>query len=392
MTEVVVLGAGYAGLRTVRELSGTPNVHVTLIDRNSYHYEATALHTVAIGTNEANHITFDIRKAIPKEVTFKQDNVTRIDPQDKTVTLEKEATPLKYDYLVVALGFESEDFGIKGAATYGLPLQDIGSAKAIRKHLEERLAAYNDSHDERDLHIIVCGAGFTSIELLGELVYRMPSLVEQYHLPADKIQITCLEAMPKILPMFDQKLVDFAVQFLADHGAIIHTSTPIDEVTDHSVISGDNVYEANTIIWTTGVRGSHVISDSQFDQKRNRVAVTSQLTMKDHPEVFIIGDSSAVPDPASGRFYPTTGQISIAQATHTAKNIKASIDGTQLSDFTYKSLGTVCSLGPTTGIAEIGDSGRIKLKGRKVALVKKMVNDRSIMEESGFANMMRNLS
>ncbi len=254
------------------------------------------------------------------------------------------------------------------------------------------MAAYKDSQDERDLHIIVCGAGFTSIELLGELVYRMPSLIEQYQLPADKIQITCLEAMPKVLPMFDAKLVDYAVQFLADHGAVIHTSTPIDEVTATSVISGDNTYEANTIIWTTGVRGSHVIGDSGFDQKRNRVAVTGQLTLKDHPEVFIIGDNSAVPDPDSGRFYPTTGQISIAQATHTAKNIKASLNGSPMSNFSYKSMGTVCSLGPTTGIAELGASGRIKLKGHKVALVKRMVNDRSIMEESGFANMMRNLS
>ncbi|MGV0168362.1 NAD(P)/FAD-dependent oxidoreductase [Furfurilactobacillus sp. WILCCON 0119] len=391
MTEVIVLGAGYAGLRTVHELHNA-NVHITLIDRNAYHYEATALHTVAIGTNEPDHITFDIARALPSGVTFKQDTVTKIDVDHKQVSVAGEAAPLNYDYLVVALGFESEDFGIKGAAEYGLKLQDIDSAVAIRKHLETRLAAYNETKDERDLHIIVCGAGFTSIELLGELVHRMPSLIQQYNLPADKIEITCLEAQPKVLPMFDEKLVDYAVKYLADNGAIIHTATAIDEVTAHGVVSGDKTYEANTIIWTTGVRGSQVIADSGFDQKRNRVAVEPTLTLKDHPDVFIIGDNSAVPDPASGRFYPTTGQIAIAQATHVVKNIKGSLEGQSMTNFTYKSMGTVCSLGPTRGIAEIGSTGSIKLKGHKVSLVKKMINDRSIMEETGFANMMRNLS
>ncbi len=85
MTEVVVLGAGYAGLRTVRELHSTSGVHITLIDRNTYHYEATALHTVAIGTNESDHVTFDIRRAIPSDVDFKQDTVTNIDIESKKI-------------------------------------------------------------------------------------------------------------------------------------------------------------------------------------------------------------------------------------------------------------------------------------------------------------------
>ncbi|GAB6092951.1 NAD(P)/FAD-dependent oxidoreductase [Furfurilactobacillus curtus] len=392
MTEVVVLGAGYAGLRAIRELHGMPNVHLTLINRDPYHYEATALHTVAIGTNEPDHITFDIKQALPEDVTFTVATVTKIDVEAKTITLADQSQPLTYDYLITALGFESEDFGIKGADEYALPLENVKTAEAIRRHLEDRLAGYQETQDENDLHIIVCGAGFTSVELLGELVHRIPSLIEEYHLPAELIQITCLEAAPKVLPMFDQKLVDYAVQYLADHGAVIHTSTPIDEVTPTGVKSGDTTFNANTIIWTTGVRGSHVIADSGFQQKRNRVAVDPTLTLKDHPEVFIIGDVSAVPDPASGRFYPTTGQISIAQATHVAKNLRAQLDGNAMTPFTYKSLGTVCSLGPSVGIAELGDRGSMKLRGRKVSLLKKMVNDRTIMEESGVGNMLRHLS
>ncbi|KRL14101.1 NAD(P)/FAD-dependent oxidoreductase [Schleiferilactobacillus perolens] len=388
MASVLILGAGYAGLRTAKLLAKhSPQLTVTVVNKNAYHYESTQLHEVAVGTREPADITFSLRQALPKNVDLIIDEVVKVDREKQQVELAHHE-PLSYDYLVNSLGFESETFGIPGAEENGLPLIDIPTALAAREHLEKTLAHFNESHDPNDLRIIVCGAGFTSIEYLGDLVYHLPALINQYHLPADQIKIDCIEAMPKVLPMFSQDLADYAVHYLESHGVTFHTSTPITAINPGVVESKESSFKANTIIWTTGVKGSHVIADSGYDQKRNRVVVQNNLSVKDHPNEFVIGDVSAVPDPDTGRMYPTTGQIAIAQADVAARNIRALVAGRSLTDFKFHSLGTVCSLGPTNGVAEIFMMGHWKLKGHVVGPIKKLVNDRSVLELSDIKTML----
>ncbi|WP_213300946.1 NAD(P)/FAD-dependent oxidoreductase [Paraburkholderia sacchari] len=387
MQKVVILGAGYAGLRAIKELHKEAGLQITLINRDLYHYEATELHAVAAGTQTPADIIFDIASSIPEGAAFRSGTVERIDIEAKCVHLEYDNVPITYDYLVVALGFESEDFGIEGVSQYALPLSNLTDALAIRAHLEQRLARFNDSHDENDLSIVVCGAGITGIELIGELIHQKPKWVAQHNLPPDKIRITCLDAMPTILPMFDAELSRYAIQYLADCGVSFQTSSAIDVVTANSVKSGERVFPAHTIIWTTGVRGSHVVANSGFAQKRNRVAVEPCLSLKGHPEVFFIGDVSAVTNPDNGRMYPTTAQISVAQAEHAARNLKARVAGKPMTDFVFQSRGTVCSLGPSRGIAQIGAEGSVKLEGRKVAAIKKLINNTEIAEVSNIRNM-----
>lgn len=388
MKTIAVLGAGYAGMRAAKKLAhANLDARIILVNRNPYHYEATQLHQVAAGTKEPADVTFDIRKAVSPRIEVLIDTVTGIDQDKRQVGLGKHE-PLRYDYLINALGFESETFGIKGAEENGWPLVDIDTALAARRRLENTLANYRNSHDPNDLHVVVCGAGFTSIEYLGELVYRMPKLVTKYDLPADQVKIICVEASPRILPMFSQNLVDWAVNYLKKKGVEFHTSTAITEVRPGAVVSNDQEFRANTIIWTTGVRGSHIIADSGYNQKRNRVVVEDDLSLTDHPEEFLIGDVSAVPDPESGRLFPTTAQISIAQADTAAANVIARVQGRQTQRFRFKSSGTVCSLGPQAGVAEIDMMGKWKLKGAVVGIVKKIVNDRSVLELANVKTML----
>lgn len=388
MANVLILGAGYAGLRAAKLLAKhASQLTITIVNDHPYHYESTQLHEVAVGNKEPADITFILRASLPDNVNLVVDTVTKIDRDQQRVELAHH-DPLPYDYLINSLGFESETFGIPGAEENALPLIDIDTAVAARKHLEETLAHFSQSQDPDDLRIIVCGAGFTSIEYLGELVHRLPKLIDQYHLPADQIKIDCIEAMPKVLPMFSQDLADYAVHYLESHGVTFHTSTPITQIDPGVVHSKDTSYTAHTIIWTTGVQGSHVIADSGYAQKRNRVMVQDDLTVKDHPNEYIIGDVSAVPDPASGRLYPTTAQIAIAQADTAAHNIRAQVSGRTPSKFTFHSLGTVCSLGPTSGVAEINMLGHWKFKGVIVGPLKKLVNDRSVLELANVRTML----
>ncbi|QYN59913.1 NAD(P)/FAD-dependent oxidoreductase [Bifidobacterium asteroides] len=388
MTTIMVLGAGYAGLRVVKRLAhAKTDAHVVLVNQNEYHYESTQLHQLAAGTKEPADVVFDLRKSLPDSVTLIVDKVVGIDQDGHRVSLEHH-DPLSYDYLVNALGFESETFGIKGAEEHGWPIVDVDTALAARRKLEQTLARYQTSHDPLDLSIAVCGAGFTSIEYLGELVYRLPQLSKRLGFPMDRVKVDCIEASPKILPMFSKDLVDWAVDYLSKRGVNFHTSTPITEVKQGAVVSNDQEFKAHTIIWTTGVRGSHVIADSGYNQKRNRVVVRDDLSVEQHPEEFLVGDVSAVPDPQSGRLYPTTAQISMAQADTAAANVLARMRGQEPQRFTFRSEGTVCSLGPHAGVAEIDRMGTLKLRGRMVSVLKWIVNERSVLELADVRTML----
>ncbi|AKV55606.1 NADH dehydrogenase, FAD-containing subunit [Bifidobacterium actinocoloniiforme DSM 22766] len=390
MTTIAVLGGGYAGLRAARKLAHAKvPARIVLVNKHPYHYQSTQLHQLAAGTKEEADICFPMATAVPKKVNVVIDEVERVDREGHQVFL-KSHPPIAYDYLLNALGFESESFGIEGVEENSLPLVDVDTALAARRHLEETLARYRTSGDDLDLSILVCGAGFTSIEYLGELVYRLPELAKRYDFPMEKVKIGCIEAADKILPMFDRKLADWATDYLRRHGVVFHTSTPITAIRPGQVVSNDATFSANTIIWATGVKGSSVIPASGYSSKRNRVVVQDDLSVEGNPREFLIGDVSAVLDPSSGRPYPTTAQVSIAQADCAAANVVAELTGRPTGKFSFKSVGTVCSLGPKVGVAQIDFMGHWKLKGWIVGIVKKMVNDRSVLEVADVKTVLGN--
>jgi len=169
MKEVAILGAGYAGLRTLRELQKQDNLHITLVDRNDYHYEATDLHEVAAGNQPKEKIIYPIKDVVDEKMTtFIQDEVVTINPEQQTVEL-KENESLHYDYLVVALGFETETFGISGAEENTLEMVNVETAEKVYDHIQAMMKKYKETQDKKYLRLVVCGAGFTGIELVGAL-------------------------------------------------------------------------------------------------------------------------------------------------------------------------------------------------------------------------------
>jgi len=385
MATILVLGGGYAGMRAIKFLQKTALAedNLILVDQSSLHTEKTNLHEVAAGTIDPAKITYDIPSVIGKRVTFIQDRVTNVSVNDQQVTLAKHS-PLTYDYLVLALGFQSESFGIKGVDDNALPMDDLATSKTVYHHIESKLKYYAETKDRNDLKIAVCGAGFTGIELLGELTQSLPKLQAKYQTPA--VKVVCLERMPSILPMFGQPLRDYALNFMAKHDIEMRLGASITEVTPTAVIYEDadkqvHQFDANTIIWTVGVSGSHVIADSGFDQRRNRVVVQADLSLTDHPEVFIVGDVAAVMDATGKRPYPTTAQIALAAGEQAAKNIGALRRGQPTDAFHYQSVGTVASLSDRDGIGEIFSKHR-PVHGYPASALKKVITDRSLLESA----------
>ncbi|CAD2073282.1 NAD(P)/FAD-dependent oxidoreductase [Phocicoccus pinnipedialis] len=381
--KIVVLGAGYAGLATVVRLQkelGFQDADITLINKNEYHYEATWLHETAAGSINWEDGVYPIAKAVDNMKTkFIVAEVTKINKDAQTV--ETTQGEFEFDYLVVALGFESETFGITGMEEYAQAMTNPTNALEARQSIEANFKNYLTSGDENDLSIVVGGAGFTGIEYLGELVETLPELCAQLGIDYNKVKITCVEAMPSMLPMFPKELVDYAQKFLEDRGVTFMLGTAITAANDKGfmvkVDEKEQQLYANNRIWTAGVRGSRLMEESFDGVKRGRIVVNSDLSVDGYDNIFVIGDVAAVmngegPD---ARPYPTTAQIAMQLGDHLARNIKRKLNGDKLEPFVFDDKGTVCSLGSKDGIGMVFGK---PIKGKSAAIMKKVIDTRAV--------------
>lgn len=381
---IVVLGAGYGGLTTAVNLKktvGTQNANIILVNKNDYHYETTWLHEVAAGTISPQRASYAIEDVIGSGVIFKKETVTNIDVAARKI--ETDAGELTYDYLVIGLGFEGETFGITGLKEHALSLADLNQARRVREHIEQQFVSWtkDEVKDDTKLTIVVGGAGFTGIELLGELANRVPEICAEFNIPTSKVRIICVEAAPTVLPGFDEELVAYAKNYLSSKGVEFSIGTPVVEATAAGVKikTGEDTFdfiEAGTVIWAAGVRGNSLIESSGIENNRARIMVEQDLRAPGFDDVFIVGDCSVFLNPETERPYPPTAQIAMQQAVTIAKNIQHLLNNEPTEGFVYSDKGAVCSLGHSSAIgAPFGK----KIVGKPAAALKKVVDNRALL-------------
>lgn len=386
--KILVLGAGYAGLSTVAKLQkviGVQEADITLINKNEYHYESTWLHETAAGSMNWEEGVYPIAKVVDNmKVRFIPAEVTKIDRDAKVV--ETTQGEFEFDTLVVSLGFESESFGIKGMDEFATSIVSPETAVHTREVIEKNFINYKSSKDPKDLSILVGGAGFTGVEFLGELVETLPELCKAHGIDYSMVKITCVEAMPSMLPMFSDELTQHAVDFLESRGVEFMLGNPIVAANENGFVvkinDEEQQLEASSVIWTAGVRGSRLMEESFEGVKRGRIVVKDDLTIDGYPNIFAIGDVAAVMNGTgeNARPYPTTAQIAMQLGEHTAKNIKLSLNGEKMEPFVYDDKGTVCSLGNGDGIGVV--MGK-EIKGKSASFMKKVIDTRAVVKIGG---------
>lgn len=386
--KVLVLGAGYAGLSTISKLQkiiGVQEADITLINKNEYHYESTWLHETAAGSMNWEDGVYPIAKVVDNmKVRFIPAEVTKIDRDQQVV--ETTQGEFEFDTLVVALGFESESFGIKGMDEFATTIVSPETAVTTREEIEQNFIKYKTSKDPKDLSILVGGAGFTGVEFLGELVETLPELCKIHGIDYNDVKITCVEAMPSMLPMFSDELTQYAVDFLESRGVEFMLGTAIVAANENGFVVKVNdeevQLEAASVVWTAGVRGSRLMEESFEGVKRGRIVVKEDLTIDGYPNIFVIGDVAAVMNGTgeNARPYPTTAQIAMQLGEHTAKNIKLKLNGEKMAPFSYDDKGTVCSLGSKDGIGVV--FGR-EIKGKTASFMKKVIDTRAVLKIGG---------
>jgi NADH dehydrogenase len=281
---------------------------------------------------------------------------------------------MKYDHIVLGSGAEPDFFGIPGVKENSLTLWSFADAIRVRRHLEDTwaLAAAESDPEKRKklLTFIVAGAGFTGIEMAGELLELRKTMCRKHHIDSKEVRVVVVEALGNILSMLDAKQRAKAVNYLEKNRCEIMLNAMITNVDPGVVtIKDGRVLEGGTFIWTCGVRGSTFGASLGLENKRNRVYSDEFMRAKDRANVWIAGDNvwfveNEKPLPQIVETAHQTGEI-------VAHNIIADIEGGKLEAFKSNYHGFMVSIGGKYGVA---DAGGIRTSGFFAMAMKHMIN------------------
>jgi len=375
--KIVILGSGFAGVECARQLESKfgndPEIELVMIGEDNFLLFTPMLPQVASGMIETRHIVFPIR-TICKKTKFYEGRIKNIDPYGKLVTIwgtgDKRSVSIHYDFLVVALGSETNFFGMADVEKNAYTMKTLNDAVMLRNRVIDMLEqAENETNPilrKSFLNFVVVGGGFAGIETAGELMDLLLDARKYYPtIHKEDLKVIVLEAMGEILPGFNKKLAIFAKEKLIERGIDIRlkkavTSFDGNEVTTKSLdeTPKDSIDQSEigsiitkTLIWTAGVTPVNTIKRSMFKTEKGKLIVNDFLEVTNFPGVFAIGDCALFVDPVSKRPFPPTAQIAEAQAKIAAKNLISLIQNSQKEKFVYHSKGQMAIIGKRSGIA-----------------------------------------
>jgi NADH dehydrogenase len=365
---VVIIGGGFGGLTAAQTLKRA-RVRVTLVDRTNHHLFQPLLYQVATAGLSPSEIASPIRSILRRQKNTRVllAEVTGIDLNARTVRLGQEPGDLKYDYLILATGAQTNYFGNDNWACYTLGLKDLDDAIEIRRRVllafeeAERLA--DEHRREEVLTFIVIGGGPTGVELAGAL-----SELSRFALARDfkainprSTRIILIEMAGRILSSFAEDLSASAVRQLNELGVQVRTGARVTAIDEHGVHLGDEVIQATIIIWAAGVRATPITQRLGVPVDRaSRFIVEPDCSMPGHPDAFAIGDA-AVYLHQGGKPLPGVSPVAIQQGRFVARNIvRAAAGRVRKPRFHYFDKGNMATIGRSRAIAEIGN---LKLSG-----------------------------
>lgn len=352
MKHVVVLGAGFGGVRVVRGLRNAP-VRLTVIDANNFHTFQPLLYQVATSGLEAGDISFPIRTLLRRNRNsrFVLGTVERVDLDARCVTLG-DGRRIDYDFLVIALGTVTTTFGIPGVDEHALPLKTLHDAVALRAHLLASLEHASSTPEIERLAVVVVGGGPTGVEMAGALRELLDRVLRKDfpELDVAAIPITLVEAAPRVLGPFAESLSQRATATLQRHGVRVIEGTGVERVeAEQVVLASGEILPASTIVWAAGVT-AHPLAKSLGVQlgRGGRIVVEPNLAIPGHGEVFAIGDIALPP----GDQLHQVAQPAIQGGVHVADEIIRSVHGEASQPFRYRDKGSMATIGRNQAIAE----------------------------------------
>jgi NADH dehydrogenase len=360
--KVVVVGGGFAGINLVKKLWKDSRFQVTMVDPDNYHFFPPLLYQVATAFIEPSNISYPFRRMFEGKANmhFHYGGLTKVNPTENTI--ETTNGTIAYDYLVIAIGTETNFFGMENVKKNSLPMKSIDDAINLRNHLLLNLEKATISNDpkekERLLNIVVAGGGPSGVEIAGMMAEMAHTIVRkeypEIHRGISRIHL--IDASPHLLGPMSETAQNSAEKVLTKLGVHVTLNTIVKDYVDGNVITanGDKI-PTNSLIWTSGVIAREVpgILPEQLGHAR-RILVDEFNRVKDSKNIFAIGDVCLqTTDKNYPKGHPQLAQVAIQQGTLLGENLKRMEAGNALKSFSYNNKGSMAIISKYEAVADL---------------------------------------
>ncbi|MEH6669314.1 NAD(P)/FAD-dependent oxidoreductase [Halopseudomonas sp.] len=385
---ILVVGGGAGGLelatRLGRSLGKSKKALITLVDANMTHIWKPLLHEVAAGSLDSSGDELNyVAQAKWNHFQFQLGAMSGLDRDQRVIRLDaikdehgEELIPqreIAYDYLVLAVGSNTNDFNTQGAAEHCLFLDTREQAERFHRMLLNqymKAQASSEGQISEKINVAIIGAGATGVELAAEL-HHAARLLQAYGLnrirPED-LHINLVEASGRVLPALPERISEPVTDTLKKLGVHLHTGSPVKAVTAEGLLlaNGEQI-AASLKVWAAGIRAPGFLANLGLETNRiNQVVVHTTLQTAADERIFAFGDCAACPTGEEGKTVPPRAQAAHQQATLLARNIKRLLEGKPLQEYVYRDYGSLISLSTFSAVGNLMGNltGNVMLEGK----------------------------
>jgi NADH:ubiquinone reductase (H+-translocating) len=374
---ILIVGGGYVGMYTALRLSSRlrrDEAMVTVIDPLSYMTYQPFLPEAAAGNLEPRHVVVPLRRVLP-HAQILNGRVTRIEHGRRVVTFMPNAgrsVEISYDIIVVAPGSVARTLPIPGLAENGIGFKTVGEAIFLRNHVLSKLDIAASTADvavrKRALTFVFVGGGYAGVEAMAELEDMARDACRSYDgvEPSD-MRWVLVEASDRILPEVSRDMGVYTVNELLRRNIEVRLGTRLNSAEKHHIVLSDgDEFEADTLVWTAGVKPNPLVAETDFPlDEKGRIKGTPLLRIEGVDDAWTAGDSAAIPDLTNpGQLTGPSAQHAVRQARRLGDNIVAVLRGGEPTEYRHAYVGSVASLGLHKGVAQVKLAGvSIKLRG-----------------------------
>ena len=359
--KLVVVGGGFAGINFIKKLANDERFHITLVDVNNYHFFPPLLYQVATAFIEPSNISYPFRRLFQKKrnLRFHMGCLSRINTENNTI--ETDTGVLEYDYLVLALGTETNYFGMENVKRNSLPMKTINDALNLRNYLllnmEKAVRTEDIKEKEKYLNIVIAGGGPTGVEIAGMLAEMGREIAAKEYPEIKDLQthLYLIDAGPVLLGPMSKKSQKEATDVLSNLGVKIILNTAVTDYSDGKVLADGKTIETNVLIWASGVTGREVPGlPAEVIVRGRRIQVDEYNKVAGTENIFALGDICfQTTDKKFPNGHPQLAQVAIQQGKLLGENLKRLHSNQPLKPFVYNDKGSMAIIAKYKAVVDL---------------------------------------
>ncbi|MCF1192818.1 NAD(P)/FAD-dependent oxidoreductase [Mangrovimonas sp. AS39] len=358
---IVIIGGGFAGLSLAKKLAGK-EAQVVMLDKHNYHTFQPLLYQVSTGGLEPDSIAYPLRKVLKNypNILFRLAHVEEIDVQAKKIFTD--IGSLKYDYLVIASGSETNFFGNQALETHAMAMKSIPQSLNLRslmlENFEDALLTSDLNERNKLMNFVIVGAGPTGVELAGALAEIKKGILPKDYPDLDTrmAQINLIQSGDRVLKEMSEKASEKAEEFLEDLGVNVWKNLRVTGYDGQLVTTNTDVsFEAATLVWAAGVKGASIkgLDSEDFVNRGNRILVDAYNQVKGVENIFAVGDVACMETEDFPQGLPMMAQPAIQQGKQLGENISRLLERKPLKPFVYKDKGAMATIGRNKAVVDL---------------------------------------